>query len=155
MYHRDVANEFSNGDFTLVMNRFTTAFSKLRHYTATILVATPLLIFTTFQQPVYAAVCADRASDPDGHAIVVNSSLPVVGCESTPGLIQKVLRYLSGFMAMLSILFIVIGGIRYTFSGGDSNALASAKKTILYAVIGLVLGLSVYSIMSWVISLAS
>jgi len=38
----------------------------------------------------------------------------------------------------LSVLFIIIGGMRYILSAGDMNQVKAAKDTILYAVIGLV-----------------
>jgi hypothetical protein len=34
---------------------------------------------------------------------------------------------------------IVWGGLRYITSGGDSNKLSSAKNTIIYALIGLII----------------
>ena len=38
----------------------------------------------------------------------------------------------------LSIVMIIVGGIRYTASGGNEKSVTSAKNTILYAIIGLV-----------------
>ncbi|MCL2371265.1 pilin [Candidatus Saccharibacteria bacterium] len=54
------------------------------------------------------------------------------------GLIMNVLVWL---VAALAVAFIVIGGIKYVTSGGDEKKVASAKNTILYAVIGLVVAL--------------
>ena len=34
---------------------------------------------------------------------------------------------------------IIVGGIRYITSGGDSGNISSAKNTIIYAVIGLII----------------
>jgi hypothetical protein len=34
---------------------------------------------------------------------------------------------------------IIIGGFKYITSGGDSNNVSSAKNTILYAIIGLII----------------
>lgn len=46
-------------------------------------------------------------------------------------------------LGMISVLMIVIGGFKYTASNGDASLVSSAKNTILYAVIGLVVaGLS-------------
>ena len=47
---------------------------------------------------------------------------------------------------------IVIGGIKYTVSNGDTTAVTSAKNTILYAVIGLVVAIMAYAIVSFVIT---
>ena len=40
---------------------------------------------------------------------------------------------------ILAIIFILISGINFITSGGDSNKLANAKKRLIYAIIGLVL----------------
>ncbi len=50
-----------------------------------------------------------------------------------------------------AVIMIVIGGIRYTVSGGDSSAVKGAKDTILYAVIGVVVALLAYAIVNFVI----
>ena len=38
----------------------------------------------------------------------------------------------------IAVIVIIIGGIMYTVSGGDSGKLNGAKNTILYAVVGLI-----------------
>lgn len=38
----------------------------------------------------------------------------------------------------IAVLMIAIGGLRYVTSHGDQNAMEGAKKTILWAVIGLI-----------------
>ncbi|MBP9738224.1 hypothetical protein KBD20_00895 [Candidatus Saccharibacteria bacterium] len=78
--------------------------------------------------------------------------LPTYGCGSNTSIAETVLKLIFGAMAMIALLFIVIGGFKYTISGGDSNAIASAKKTITYAVLGLVLGISVFTIIGIVFS---
>jgi hypothetical protein len=52
----------------------------------------------------------------------------------------------------ISVLMVVIGGLRYTISNGDQGGLTSAKNTILYAVVGLVLSLMGYAIVNFVLS---
>ncbi|MCB9822842.1 hypothetical protein H6800_01040 [Candidatus Nomurabacteria bacterium] len=76
--------------------------------------------------------------------------LPTYGCGSDTSIIQTLTKLAFGALTMLSLLFIVIGGMRYALSGGDGNAIATAKKTIMYAVIGLVLGISVFVITSFI-----
>lgn len=39
---------------------------------------------------------------------------------------------------IVCVIMIIIGGIRYVTSQGDSGGVQSAKNTVLYAVIGLV-----------------
>lgn len=52
--------------------------------------------------------------------------------------IRKVINLLSAIGGIIAIIMIIIGGVRYMTSGGDSNSASSARNTILYAVIGLI-----------------
>ena len=45
----------------------------------------------------------------------------------------------------------VWGGIKYTTSAGDTNKVTSAKNTIIYAVIGLIISIMAYAIVNFVI----
>ena len=56
-----------------------------------------------------------------------------------------------GIAGSLSLLFVVIGGVRYVMSSGDPNNLSRAKNTILYAIIGLVVTISAFAIVRFVL----
>lgn len=49
-------------------------------------------------------------------------------------------------------IMIVIGGLRYVLSGGDSAGTKSAKETIIYACVGLVISLMAYGIVNFILS---
>lgn len=51
----------------------------------------------------------------------------------------------------LSVLFVIIGGLKYVTSGGDPAQVGSAKNTILYALIGIVVSLSAMAIVQLVV----
>lgn len=72
--------------------------------------------------------------------------------DSLGKMIQTVINILLYILGAVAVVMIVIGGIRYTTSNGDSGAIKSAKDTILYAVIGLVVAILAYSIVNFVIS---
>ncbi len=55
-------------------------------------------------------------------------------------------------LGIVAVIMIVIGGIRYVVSNGDSAAVAGAKNTILYAVIGLVVAILAYAIVNFVVT---
>jgi len=55
-------------------------------------------------------------------------------------------------IGMISVIMIIIGGIRYALSGGDEKAVTAAKDTILYAVVGLVIALLSYAIVNFVLT---
>lgn len=48
------------------------------------------------------------------------------------------LNVFSAIVGIISVVMIIVGGIRYITSGGDSGKVSSAQNTVLYAVIGLI-----------------
>lgn len=54
-------------------------------------------------------------------------------------------------LAGVAIIVIVIAGIMYTISNGDTGKVKNAKNIILYAVVGLVVALLASTIISFVI----
>jgi type IV secretion system pilin len=77
-------------------------------------------------------------------------------CKSTgdkaPSMIQIVINTALMVLGMISVLMIVIGGIRYTTSNGNATHVKEAKDTILYAIVGLVVAILSYTIVNFVVS---
>jgi hypothetical protein len=82
-------------------------------------------------------------------AVVDTGGLPKV--QATGSTLNTVLSIVFGITASIALLMIIIGGFRYIVAHGDSNAVAQARNTILYAVIGLVITLAAYSIVTFVV----
>lgn len=57
---------------------------------------------------------------------------------SLNNLIAKIVNLLSSALGVVAIIMIIVAGFRYVTSGGNEEAVKSAKRTILYAIIGLV-----------------
>ncbi len=55
--------------------------------------------------------------------------------------VANIMKVALGALGGISVLMIVIGGIRFVTSNGDPSAVSSAKKTVLYSVIGLVVAI--------------
>jgi hypothetical protein len=55
-------------------------------------------------------------------------------------------------VGVVSVIMIIIGGFKYIISSGDSANVTSAKNTILYAIIGLVVVLLAQIIVRFVIA---
>ena len=53
----------------------------------------------------------------------------------------------------VSVLMLIYGGIKYTISNGEEKAIGTAKNTILYSVIGLVVAIAAYAIVNWVLNI--
>lgn len=64
-------------------------------------------------------------------------------------LVVNVLLFLIGAIA---VIVIVIGGIKYVTSDGDPGKIKSAKDTILYAIVGIVIALLAYALVNFVIT---
>lgn len=57
--------------------------------------------------------------------------------------IIRIINILLSIVAVIAVIMIIYGGVRYIVSAGDEEAAKTAKRVILYAVIGLiVIGLS-------------
>ena len=67
------------------------------------------------------------------------------------GIFRTITNVLLFLIGAVSVIMLIIGGIRYTVSGGDSTAVTSAKNTILYAVIGIIVALLAYAIVNFVL----
>ena len=68
--------------------------------------------------------------------------------EANVKIIVNTLLYVLG---AVSVIVIIVAGILYTTSGGDPALITKAKNTLLYAVIGLVVAISAYAIVNFVI----
>jgi len=53
-------------------------------------------------------------------------------------IIKLVINIFSIVVGIIAVIMIIIGGLKYITSGGESGNITSAKNTILYAIIGLV-----------------
>ncbi|MES2876056.1 MAG: hypothetical protein V4678_01145 [Patescibacteria group bacterium] len=83
-----------------------------------------------------------------------NASEPVCQAtgETVDGPVQAVISTLLVVIGIVAVIMIIVGGIRYTLSNGDASQIKSAKDTILYAVIGLVVAIMAYAIVNFVVS---
>ena len=54
-------------------------------------------------------------------------------------LIKNTINLLSLLVGIIAVIMMIYGGFRYITSGGDSGNVTSAKNTILYAIVGLII----------------
>jgi type IV secretion system pilin len=79
------------------------------------------------------------------------SSLPNPGAVASGGIIPLIFQDVFGIVGGLSLLFLIIGGFRYVLSSGEPQNVATAKATILYAIIGLLIAIVAESIVSLIL----
>ena len=65
--------------------------------------------------------------------------------------VKNIINAVLYVVGILAVVMVIIGGVKYTTSGGDQSAVTSAKNTILYGIIGLVIAILAYAIVNFVI----
>lgn len=76
-----------------------------------------------------------------------NLELPNI---SLGGGLAAILNIVFVAAGVLAVVFIIIGGVKYILSGGDASGIKSAKETITYAIIGLIITLLAFGIVNFV-----
>lgn len=65
--------------------------------------------------------------------------------------VVTIISYIAGIIA---VIMIIIAGIRFTTSGGDSNAVSGAKTSLVYALIGIAVAVLAQVLVHFVIGTA-
>ncbi len=71
---------------------------------------------------------------------------------ATNGIFQTIVNTLLFIIGAVAVIMLVYGGFKYVISGGDSSAVTSAKNTILYAVVGIVVALLSWAVLDFVLN---
>lgn len=79
---------------------------------------------------------------------------PAGGESDILAIVRNVVGVLSYIVGIVSVIMIIVGGLKYITSSGDSSGVSSAKSTILYAVIGVVVATLAQVIVRFVIASA-
>lgn len=81
------------------------------------------------------------------------SSLPQTTADSNA--VQTILKIVFGIAGGIALIMVVLGGLKYINSLGNADNVAKAKDTILYALIGLVVCILAYTLISFVLKKVS
>ena len=106
-------------------------------------------LVTAFATPAFAACSNPKNCVSSG----VDSAGGSAAKTADPGaIIKSIVNVLLFIIGAVAVIMIIIGGIRYTVSQGDQSQVSSAKNTILYAVIGLLVAIFAYAIVNFVVT---
>ena len=67
-------------------------------------------------------------------------------------ILRSAINVMSYIVGVASVIMIIVGGFKYVVSGGDANAIASAKNTIIFALVGLAVALLAQAIVRFVLN---
>lgn len=84
-------------------------------------------------------------------AIIDSSEVPGLPRGTDDVILQSILNVFYFIVGIVAVIVIIVAGIRYSTSGGDSGKVSSAKNQILYAVVGLIVVLFAFAITNFVV----
>ncbi len=87
-----------------------------------------------------SAVCQGRSG---------GSTNPLTGSN---GLLRGIAGIIALVTGVIAVVIVIIGGLRFVLAGGDPGKVKSARDTIVFAIVGLVVIVLADSIISLVIS---
>lgn len=101
----------------------------------------------------FGEVCENAGTGSD--SVACNQEIDDEGNYLDPisgedGVIMQVISILAWVIGVASVIIIIISGMKYITANGDANSIKSAKNTLLYAIIGLLIFVSAQSIMWFV-----
>ena len=67
-------------------------------------------------------------------------------------IVRTIINTIIFVIGIVAVFMIILGGISYATSQGDANKVKKGKDTILYGIIGLVIALLAFAIVSFVLS---
>lgn len=117
---------------------------------------------------------SSSSSDPSGQQPLIGGSSKSIACQGLSvgqsgasasnnacvsqgttgldGILHTIVEVMITIVGIISVIMIMVGGIKYATSGGESSSAASAKNTVLYAVIGLIVAVVAQMLVFFVLS---
>ncbi len=113
------------------MKRFLVSLALVLGIAGSFILASP-----TQAAGVFTGACTDADAKSSAFCADQNKTAnPVTGKN---GILYKVTRIISIIAAITAVIMMIVGGFMYITSGGDAAKANTARHTILYAAVGLV-----------------
>ena len=106
--------------------------------------------------PVVGATIGLNSATAGAQVDEINKGIDAIGGSSSTATLQvddivlAVVNWLLFAVGVISVVMLIVGGIKYATSAGDSNKVTSAKNTIMYAIIGLAVAVLAFAIVGFV-----
>lgn len=114
-----------------------------------------LALFTSYVVAAFTVLALDMTQ---AHAAISEGANSAKGSDQPAnlfgdaGVFSKISSVLLFIVGAIAVIMIVIGGLRYVISGGDASQVQSAKNTILYALVGIIVAILAYAAVNFVIT---
>ena len=67
------------------------------------------------------------------------------------GIFQQISNTLIFLVGAIAVIMLIVGGLRYVTSNGEASSVKGAKDTITYAIVGIVVAILSFAVVSFVI----
>lgn len=99
-------------------------------------------------QPAYAQTCTGGKD-----CVTKGANNVQTGSSKTlPENIEQVTNLLLFLLGAVAVIMLVIGGFKFVTSNGSAEQVKSAKNTVMYAIVGLVVAIVAYAVVRWVVA---
>ncbi|MDO4508038.1 MAG: pilin [Candidatus Saccharibacteria bacterium] len=99
------------------------------------------------------------ATVANASALTLREGAEAAQCDGCPsnlfgdtGVFKQITNTVLYIVGIIAVIMLIIGGIKYVVSGGDSKKVTDAKNTVLYAIIGLIISFLAFAIVNFVIT---
>ena len=128
-------------------------FSKLKLWLSSLLIAGGLILLAG---PAYAAPLFQGSVDEACEGVALNESgghcNEQLATRQVNNAVSKGIEIFSFVIGVIAVIMIIISAIRFITSGGDPATVNSAKNSIIYAVIGLVIAVLAQVVVRFVLT---
>lgn len=118
--------------------------SKAKVLTAVMCLAMAFTVASPVSLPVYA----DAKDEVKKGADMTNSGGSAK--QDLPDIITTIINVMLFIAAALAVIMIIYGGIRYITAHGDEKQVKVAKDTIVYSVVGLIIAIIAYALVTFI-----
>ena len=102
-----------------------------------------------FAQPAFAGNAKSEICK--GAGAVGNSGGCGTGGVSIDNILKNVVQLVAILVGIAATIMIMVAGFKYATAGGEANKIASAKSTLIYALVGLVIAAMAQLIVGFVL----
>lgn len=104
----------------------------------------------------YAQVARAAECSVDGNSAATGAACaaPAGAADNlfiTGGIFQQISNTLIFLVGAIAVIMLIIGGLRYVTSNGEAASIKGAKDTITYAIVGIVVAMLSFALVSFVI----
>lgn len=78
-----------------------------------------------------------------------------IGTNDFSVLVVRIINWVAGIVASLAVLMVVVGGFQMMISGGNDEKVKSARQTIQWALIGLIVVLASWALLKAILDILS